>query len=121
MPAGTEASAKRPSARARGRQRIAASVCYRVWIVTCDGGQPCSWQELPPRAIAVEPAESGTMSRAAAARYVQAFNRAARQSGQRLWAVAVPVAVRYEGEPSPGDLLRDAMGPVACAGRKRPC
>jgi hypothetical protein len=60
---------------------------------------------MPQQAVAVEPAEQGSMSRAAAARYVEAFNRAARQGGQEFWAIAVPVAVRYEGEPAAGQLL----------------
>jgi hypothetical protein len=95
----------RPGDRPAGRPAMAAPACYRVWIVTGGHSLPRPQQALPPNALAVEPAEEGTMTRAAAARYVAAFNRTARQSGQPLRAIAVPVAVRYDGEPAAGEPL----------------
>jgi hypothetical protein len=93
-----------PSPRPDGR-KTAAAACYRVWIATCGPWQPRSWHDIPRQAVAVEPAEQDAMSLAAATRYVEAFNRAARRCGQELWAIAVPVAVRYEGEPAAGERL----------------
>jgi hypothetical protein len=42
-----------------------------------------------------------------ARRYVEAFNRAAfsRSWHKKRWAVAVPVTIRYDGEPEPGEKL----------------
>ena len=41
-----------------------------------------------------------------AKRYVEAFNRAAAGGAQKVWAVALPVKVHYEGDPRPGEALR---------------
>ena len=38
-----------------------------------------------------------------ARRYVEAFNRVALGGMQKVWAVAVPVTIRYEGDARPGD------------------
>jgi hypothetical protein len=82
------------------------AVDYRVWIARCESWQPAHNQDIPPRAVAIRPAEPGTYSRRAAARYVEAFNRAALSRGHaRVWAVAVPVTIVYEGDPRPGELL----------------
>jgi hypothetical protein len=82
------------------------SACrFRVWILRYDQWEPQSLRDWPPRATAVEPAEPGTMSARAAATYVEAFNRAALRACRRRWAVAVPVVVRYEGEPRAGEVV----------------
>jgi hypothetical protein len=78
---------------------------FRVWITRYDDWHPRSLLDRPPRATALEPAEAGTMSGRQAGAYAEAFNRAALAAGHRLWAVAVPVAIRYEGEPRAGELL----------------
>ena len=78
---------------------------YRVWIVRYESRQPDAWHDVPPGAIAVEPAERGTMSGRHARRYVEAFNRAAQAGRRKIWAVAVPVAVRYLGDPRPGETV----------------
>ena len=79
---------------------------YRVWIAAYHDWQPAGCQDVPPQAVALEPAEDRTMSARQARRYVAAFNRVALSQGRRLWAVALPVAVRYEGDPQPGQLLK---------------
>ena len=85
----------------RGPRR---AVEYRVWIARCEAWQPAHHHEVPPRAVAIRPAEPGTYSRRAAARYVEAFNRAAlSRSRARIWAVAIPVTIVYDGEPQPGE------------------
>lgn len=78
---------------------------YRVWIVRYPRKAPKRYTQTPADAIAQEPAENDTMSARQAARYVAAFNRAALARHRRLWAVALPVAVRFEGEPQPGDAM----------------
>jgi hypothetical protein len=81
---------------------------YRVWIVRYEGWLPGAWHDVPPGAIAVEPAERGTMPARRARRYVEAFNRAAESGPRKIWAVALPVAVRYMGDPEPGETLAHA-------------
>lgn len=84
---------------------------YRVWIVACSQGLPPRCSDVPPDAIALEPAEEGTLSAGQAARYVEAFNRAVLGARRRIWAVAIPVGVvGYEGEPCPGQPLSEAGG-----------
>lgn len=78
---------------------------FRVWIARYDRWQPGDYREVPPAAVAVEPAEEDTMSGEEASTYVEAFNRAALAGARNLWAVALPVRVRYEGEPRPGQAI----------------
>jgi len=82
-----------------------SSLRFRVWIVRYQDWQPRNLLDRPDRAVAVEPAERNTMRAEQATVYVEAFNRAALAAGRRLWAVAVPVVVRYEGEPRIGELV----------------
>jgi len=77
----------------------------RVWIVSYKDWVPQSYSGVPPDAVASEPAEPGTMSAAQAARYVEAFNRTALARQRKLWAVALPVTLHYEGDPVPGQPL----------------
>lgn len=78
---------------------------FRVWIARYDDWRPPGYREVPPAAVAVEPAEPETMSAEEADTYVEAFNRAALGRSAKLWAVALPVEVRYEGEPQPGQRI----------------
>lgn len=78
---------------------------FRVWIVRYEEWQPEDLHCVPPCAVALEPAEQGTMSGRQAALYAEAFNRAALAASRRLWAVALPVELRYEGEPRAGEVL----------------
>jgi hypothetical protein len=78
---------------------------YRVWIASYKDWAPQNCRDVPPDAVASEPAEPGTMSAAQAARYVEAFNRTALARQRKLWAVALPVTLHYEGEPVPGQPL----------------
>lgn len=80
---------------------------YRVWIVAYRDWMPESYRDVPPEAVAIEPAERGNMSARQAARYVEAFNRAALALRRRIWAVAILVSLRYDGEPRPGQSLAD--------------
>ena len=102
--------------------------CYRIWIAGYDDWQPTDWRDIPPRAIAREPAEAFAMSATQAASFLEGFNRemlhrqmldgqtldgqmpdGQRLDGRmldgakRLWAVAVPVLVCYEGDAQAGE------------------
>ncbi len=94
--------------------RSAEMTRFRVWIA---GGQHGAGQHgtdvgrpgVSPAAVALEPAEEGTMSAEQAVAYVEAFNRSAVRAARDVCAVAVPVTVEYRGEPRPGEQIsRDA-------------
>lgn len=86
------------------RQEPCPSPDYRVWIARCGSWQPVHWQDTPPEAVALCPAEPGVYSRRAATRYVEAFNRTVLRRGRAgVWAVAVPVTIVYQGDPRPGE------------------
>jgi len=85
-----------------GRSRAAG---FRVWLAACGRCQARHAHDSPPEATIIEPAEDGVLSAPQAARYVEAFNRAALTRGLRVRAVAVPVAVRYEGDLRAGQKL----------------
>ena len=89
---------------------------YRVWIARYQNGRPRSCHDVPPDAVALQPAETETMSARQAAKYVEAFNRAALRRRRKIWAVAIPVAVRYGGEPRPGR----SLGETGIDARPRP-
>ena len=78
---------------------------FRVWIAEYDHWQPHDHRDVPPVAVAMEPAEEGVMSPTQAAVYVEAFNRVALGRRRKVWAIALPVTVRYEGEPRPGQRI----------------
>ena len=77
-------------------------VRYRVWIVRYEGCRPAAWCDVPAAATAVEPAERRAMTLRQARRYVEAFNRAVAAGPRKLWAVALPVRIRYLGDAEPG-------------------
>jgi hypothetical protein len=86
---------------------------FRVWIVTFDDWQPTHWNESPPRATAVEPADDALYTADEATLFVQGFNASILGSGQPIWAVAVPVTLRYEGDASAGMPLEGHCFPLA--------
>ena len=81
---------------------------FRVWIAGYDDWHPDHPCDVPPAAVALEPAESEAMPADLAAAYVEAFNRAALLRGRRIWAVAVPVSAAYRGDPRPGQRIGDS-------------
>ena len=92
-------------------RRQGRSCRYRVWLVTYRHREPSRCSDVPPDAVALEPAEEGAFSAVEAARYVEAFNRAVLGGRRRIWAVAIPLGeVCYEGEPRPGQPLSDTGG-----------
>jgi hypothetical protein len=85
------------------------SQLYRIWKVRCPSSwQPTAWDELPPTALALEPAEPGALSAEDARTYLAGFNQAVLTERKRLWALAVPIHVAYEGDLRAGDRLNRA-------------
>ncbi len=89
---------------------------FRLWIVRYERWRPKTWDELPPRATAVEPADAAAMSAREAVRFLEGFNRtmlgraAGASSDQsdaslRVWAVAIPVSIRYDGDLHVGAII----------------
>ncbi len=92
---------------------------FRVWVVSYDGWLPAGPRDMPHRAVALEPAEAEPMSAEEASEYAEAFNRAMLAEHRKLWAVGVPVEMRFEGEPQPGEMLSLRSGPSRAVLRKR--
>jgi hypothetical protein len=86
---------------------------FRVWIVTFHDWQPLHWNESPPQATALEPADESLYTAEEAGVFVEGFNSCALGSGQSIWAVAVPVTIRYEGDASPGMPVEGHCFPLA--------
>jgi hypothetical protein len=76
---------------------------FRVWLATYDEyWRPEAWHELPPVATAFEPAADRLYNEAEAGAFVEGFNRSMLAEPRQLWAVAVPVTVRLDGDAHPG-------------------
>lgn len=86
--------------------------CYRVWIARIEDWEPHSWADLPPQASAIKPAEKRTLSARQAAHYVRAFNQVVLRGRPKVWAIAVPVATRYDGDLTPGQRIVSPPGAV---------
>jgi hypothetical protein len=78
---------------------------YRIWVVRYDKWSPAAWNELPPRSVAVEAAEDAPLSEGEAARFLEGFNGTMLTRSSPLWAVAVPVTIRYEGDLRTGQVV----------------
>lgn len=96
---------------------------FRIWVVRYEQWRPGAWDELPPRAVAVEAAESAPLSANEAARFIEGFNGTMLLRRCQLWAVAVPVSIRYEGDLRAGQTVRrcsndllDCKGAIGCGG-----
>lgn len=83
----------------------AGTTWYRVWLVACARQPPRHTHDRVLDATAIRPAERGVLSASQATHYVEAFNRAALARGLGVLALAVPVAVRYEGDLRPGEMV----------------
>jgi hypothetical protein len=78
---------------------------YRIWLAGYEDWQPSDWRDVPPRAVALEPAEAFALSAAQAESFLEGFNREMLHQSKRLWAVAVPVMVVIDGDPRPGETV----------------
>jgi hypothetical protein len=64
------------------------------------------WGDVPAAFVAVELAEEECFTAQDAAAYLEGFNGRMLQRSRGRWAVAVPVAVRYDGDVAPGQKVR---------------
>ena len=78
---------------------------FRVWLVGFDRWQPTTWYEIPPEAVAIEPADEDCMTGDAATLFVQGFNEITLARHSQIWAIPVPVHVTYEHDLVPGQRL----------------
>jgi hypothetical protein len=76
-----------------------------VWIAQYQNWLPDRWDAVPPRFRVLEPAVAGCLSQEAAAHWLQGFNADMLAIGKNLWAVAVAVQLRYEGDLAPGQIV----------------
>jgi hypothetical protein len=76
---------------------------FRIWIASFQDWQPSAWQDVPPRAVALEPAAGEALSAAEAQAFLEGFNGRMLAEHKRLWAVAVPVVIRFDGDAQPGE------------------
>jgi hypothetical protein len=76
---------------------------FRLWIARYERWQPGRWNDVPPQATALELVDDVAYSAAEAALFLQGFNSAILGSVRPIWAVAVPVELRYEGDARPGE------------------
>ena len=88
--------------------RRESRLLFRIWVVRYDAWRPAAWNELPPRAVAVEAAEAAPLSAGEAARFLEGFNGTMLTRRGRLWAVAVPVTLRYDGDLRTGQTISRA-------------
>jgi hypothetical protein len=79
---------------------------FRVWIATYADWRPGRWSDLPPRATALEPVEDAAYSADEAALFLEGFNSAMLESERPIWAVAVPIVIRFEGDAAAGACVR---------------
>jgi hypothetical protein len=79
---------------------------FRLWIATYQDWRPARWNDAPPRAQALELVEDAAYSAEEAALFLQGFNTSMLAHDQPIWAVAVPVAVRYDGDAQVGASVR---------------
>jgi hypothetical protein len=89
------------------RSRKGPAQAYRVWIAQPQAGQCDKLDQVRAPLVVLKPAEPGVMSAHQAGRYVEAFNRSARQLGRSVRAVAIAVAICYEGDLAPGRMLAE--------------
>lgn len=78
---------------------------YRVWLVGFAAWEPQRWSDVPPEAVALEAAEDAWFSLDEAAVFVRSFNSAMLAHPKRIWAIPVPVVVRYEGDLTAGQTI----------------
>jgi hypothetical protein len=90
-----------------------AGIQYRVWILHCE-----PW-DLPPKAIALEPAESECFSASEARDYVAGFN-ASPDRPRALWAICVPVRMRLDRDIAPGAIVGQGRQLREARRRKNP-
>lgn len=87
----------------RGTHSHAAKAAW--WGQDLQDWQPRHWHDLPPRAVAEQPIDNAVYGGADATVMLEAFNELALSGSQPIWAVAVPVTIRYEGDALAGQQI----------------
>ena len=85
---------------------------FRIWIASYVDWRPASWNQVPPRATAVEPVEQALCTAEEAALFLQGFNSSMLAHHEPIWAVAVPITLCYEGDAVPGLPVRGYAFPL---------
>ncbi|MEX0675976.1 MAG: hypothetical protein WD063_02795 [Pirellulales bacterium] len=75
---------------------------FRLWIAMYRDWRPERWNDSPPEATALELVEDAAYSAEEAALFLEGFNSAMLEHDRPIWAVAIPIAVHYEGDAAPG-------------------
>jgi hypothetical protein len=75
---------------------------FRLWIATYSGRRPARWNQAPSPATALEVVEDRLYSAEEAALLLHGFNRVMLDYDEPIWAVAVPITVRYDGDAQAG-------------------
>ncbi len=89
-----------------GCEAIGTSRLFRLWIASYDNWRPARWNDTPPAATAVELIEDSNFSEGEARLFLEGFNAQMLTCNKQLWAVAVPIVLRCEGDSRPGELIR---------------
>ncbi len=85
---------------------ISGRPLFRLWITTYADWRPSRWSDVPPCATALELVEDAAYSADEAAVFLEGFNSQLLTAEPPIWAVAVPVVLRYEGDAQPGAAVR---------------
>lgn len=87
------------------RQRAPSARQYRLWIGRVGHWRPRCWQDLPPRFVALEPADDSCYSAKHALAFLEGFNRQMLATRGRHWAVALAIEIRSGGDFAPPRLF----------------
>jgi hypothetical protein len=79
---------------------------FRLWIATYDNWTPARWNNAPPMAVALEPVEDALYSASEAAMFLEGFNESMLECDKPIWAIAIPVTLRLEGDAHCGMHVR---------------
>jgi hypothetical protein len=74
---------------------------YRLWIGRIGTWRPRSWNDVPPRFVALAPADEGSYSAKHALAFLEGFNRQMLATRGRHWAVALADGIRSSGDCAP--------------------
>ncbi len=103
----------------RGDHSHAAKAAW--WSGDLSDWRPSAWNQAPPRATALEPVDDGLVSADEAALFLEGFNRSMLGECDRpIWAVAVPITVRYEGDAEVGESVQGTTFAIADADELAP-